>query len=858
MTSPIGSPLGNKIDLGNIIKPNRDFENWLSLADKDEVKVADGDSIDVGGRTVDALKSAQNNLKAIRNTLTQDVRPLRHTIEGIKGAIDSGRPLSICTNVFEGLALDALHMAKVPVSLAKDAFDAAAWTAVAGVQHIAGTDDVEPTEPAGPPPSFQEVNLRSFDRGHSGYFQYALKNGQIWTRYDPVIADKPFEFKLGEPITEDEAKQMIEDARGPYEYAFNPDKNSFTCTPKENAKDLGYIMRNGHLVEVPKEDATAWHLHDGNGGPHLPEGVEITKIQVAGDFIEAVSSEGVIYSYDPTKPDGFWKEEKGCPMKGKVHLPEGIRDWTLGEGVTAKPKRNCFKSMNPYTDIVGYWEDVNGRGGDFNFVATSAILSGNGREIRYRDTGLAADFSRGFLTPHNGEFEADKLAGAGSTWFVCGTDPDGKPAMYTRMYDYEMNGSCPGQHYTYKDDVPFNHSKKYDFANNEPYMPLPTWQKQEFPVLSGQACVTNHIDIIPTGQGNNARELRIEGRNAEGVSGYYSKAIDASEWQFHPTSDKMTGELIEVGKVIPERVSTGPITRDYDTATWGKGLKNAPLKNIELLDFHEFQTPDQPSTIRFTLDSGKQFDVELHTADGYTFYNIRPDDGDKVAQGAGVGKVLTGSLVIPKDVLDSEDPEIGNFVEKYLQPLDRKENQLMLIADSGSVKLTSRWFHNRSDRGMDWEANPHYDITFKRDDTGQTYYEKRAEDKGLVPKYDCSAADAKEIKKRNLELKKEMTKEMRARKRDHKVLWLRGQVTELAMRGIAFGLAAFNLTERIGHAAPVAQLMPPLMDAHERAHCQTAFKTPEGYKRAIETLDRNIAACNDVMGLNRLDGIVKE
>ncbi len=847
MSSPIGSPLGSRIDFDNIFKPVNAYDSLRSRLDKNAVRETSGDSAEIGGRKTNAWESAKANLRSIRESLAKAVHPTSCALEGIKGAITTGHPLSICTNLFEGIALDALRLAKLPVAVVKDTADAVIWTAVAGVKHLAGTDKIIPQKPAGDPPDFETVNLRTPETGRSGYFQYALKDGRIWTRYDPIIADKPFEFELGEPISRAQAQKMISEASGPYDYSFNPENNSFICSPKTNAADLGYVMRNGRLEEVPKEEASAWHLHDGNGGPRLPEGVTISKIQVAGDFIEAVASDGQIYSYDPTKPDGFWRAEKGCPMHGKVFLPEDARDWTLGEGVTAKPKRNCFKSMNPYTDIVGYWQDSRGRGQDFNFVATSAILSADGREIRYRDTGLAADFSRGFLTPHNGEFEADKLAGAGSTWFVCGTDPDGRPAMYTRMYDYEINGACPGQHYTYKDDKAFEPGKKYPFSTNEPYIPLPTWQKQEFPELSGQACVTNHIDIVPTGQGNEARELRIEGRNAEGVGGYYSKGLNDGAWEFHPTQDKLTGDLIEVGRVNPERVSAGPITRDYPEAEWGRDLKDAPLKNIELLGFHEFQTPDTPSTVRFTLESGRQIDVSLHTVDGYNFYNMRPEDSGKVAKGAGVGKVLTGSLVLSQELKESSDPEIRGFVDKYLSHFDREENQLMLIADSGSVKLTSRWFSSDSHRLFEWTPNPHYDITFKRDDTGQTYYEKRTAAPGLTPFPDMSREEAQQMLQSNLKLKDELTKELKARKRDHTMLWARAQATEAAMRGISFGIVLLNLAEKIGHAGPAAELMPPLMDAHERNHCRTAFQTPEGYTRAMETLDRNISQCRELL-----------
>ena len=63
MSSPIGSPLGNRIDFENIFKPIHDYDSLLSRLDKDAVRETSGDSVEVGGRRTNALESAKANLR---------------------------------------------------------------------------------------------------------------------------------------------------------------------------------------------------------------------------------------------------------------------------------------------------------------------------------------------------------------------------------------------------------------------------------------------------------------------------------------------------------------------------------------------------------------------------------------------------------------------------------------------------------------------------------------------------------------------------------------------------------------------------------------------------------------------------
>jgi hypothetical protein len=541
--------------------------------------------------------------------------------------------------------------------------------------------------------------------------------------------------------------------------------------------------------------------------------------------------------------------EEGCPFLGDVHLPEGIRDWTFGEAVAVKPIRNCLKSMNPYTDIVGYFEDSQGHKGDFGFTATTGVLMGDGREVRYRDTGLPADFARGFLTPHHGQFVGEKLAGAGATWLLYGREPDGSPAMYARMYDYEINGDCPGRHYSYqKDEVSFLPTDKvYSLADQVQTLPTPGWMKIPFPPLSGQAMVTDHIDLRLTGQGNEAREVRLAGRDATGRTGFYHKGIAEAEWHFTATSDPLMGEPVPVGQTDPSKATPSPITRDYDRATWGGDLKGAPLRNIELLNFHPFQTQDQASVVRFTLASGAKVDALMRTGDAYTPYAVREQDTELLGEGVGLQKALIGTLDVPHTTQASQDPEVKAFVEQYLMRMHQKENQFMLLADSDQVQIFTDWYYRKSDQRFDWEKNPEIQVTFRRSDVGQTPYEKKASDAGLAPAAEMTAGELSAVIARNQALEAELTGDVQARQHHHLKRWMRAVGSQVAVTGLMWFGSALNITGNLKHAGQISQLMPPLMKAHSKADWHTARTTPPGCERAVATLRQNIAQAQELL-----------
>jgi hypothetical protein len=80
---------------------------------------------------------------------------------------------------------------------------------------------------------------------------------------------------------------------------------------------------------------------------------------------------------------------------------------------------------------------------------------------------------------------------------------------------------------------------KYAYPSQAPcpeafIIPMPGWKEHPLNLTKTAAMTSLQLTIFQTGQGNNARELRIAGWNEAGVSGYYKKNINEDAWNFVP------------------------------------------------------------------------------------------------------------------------------------------------------------------------------------------------------------------------------------------------------------------------------------------------------------------------------------
>jgi hypothetical protein len=223
-----------------------------------------------------------------------------------------------------------------------------------------------------------------------------------------------------------------------------------------------------------------------------------------------------------------------------------------------------------------------------------------------------------FETPQT-SFEAISLTSSASTLFIIGyeitpLDSGGVKRILktmTWLVDHDTLGYNPAISYGLGHVVP----------RPEAFMlPMPGWIEHPLE-LKGRAAITKEMTIFQTGQGNNARELRIAGWNEAGEAGYYRKKISDTSWQYvaYPHS-LQKNEALEPFKIaLKESFKT--TVSDYE-----KGILNGPKlpKEIKVkAALLNFGLASLTSTLRIE-NNGKIADLLLFKTKGIMNF-IFPD-----------------------------------------------------------------------------------------------------------------------------------------------------------------------------------------------------------------------------------------
>jgi hypothetical protein len=453
-----------------------------------------------------------------------------------------------------------------------------------------------------------------------------------------------------------------------------------TQTESFSSENL-YALRDGKLWVKPNPRAPGaggeWVPFEGTGvpfGKKAPSfGAEdrLTGFAAEGLMVVALSEKGRVYVWQPTlfEPT-VWMDRVGQPIAGPLRLPPH-KDFTFSLSVQVAPK----KRRTPMHDIDAFYEDAAGNRVEFGFTATVYVLDPDGQRIRYWDTGLPPAFYRAFATPDRGRFVAERLVASGSTVLV--VDKAGRLA--TRMMDYEMNGACPGLRYTFEKKKQGEQILSLFAA--ERVLPLEGWRMQPSIPLEGQAERTTLISIHMTGQGNAARELRVRGRNAAGVYGYWWKPVFELTWQF-----ETTGETYDAAAVVPP--GAAPVLGPAQDRTYAGKLtrRGSPPLDVELLDFDYY---DSPATLRLH-QGGRSWDVRFHTFDAWGPTVQQKEHPDLVGSALGEPKLLLGTLEVPPELLTSSDAPTRALVGTYLRRFHQVHQAFTVAADDGRVELRTR------------------------------------------------------------------------------------------------------------------------------------------------------------------------
>ncbi len=333
-------------------------------------------------------------------------------------------------------------------------------------------------------------------------------------------------------------------------------------------------------------------------------------IALAGDVdsILAMDEEGKVYEYyferTTIRRHITWYHIMGFPTKGQLALNRttgNTRAWTAGT------RRS---EVLWYEDPFGNQHHYGSMG-----IETYYILNDAGDTIRFTDSGLPADLSRSMLLPERGAFIARNISASGSTVFVINDAGE----MYTRLVDFDTMGGDPMFFlYTYKNEKQPYKGSQYISNFTEWGLPGEDWAKQPEIPLSGKARITRHITILQTGQGNDAREMRVAGLSPEGRSGFYYKNLKDTEWQFKEMEMHFADE-----SYLDTSLDRASLRRPAQEIAY-RGSVTLPEGGELGLGIPDFVMSEGDCTLQFTL-GGETASVKMYPCEIWSYmYRLDP------------------------------------------------------------------------------------------------------------------------------------------------------------------------------------------------------------------------------------------
>ncbi len=341
-----------------------------------------------------------------------------------------------------------------------------------------------------------------------------------------------------------------------------PDRVVFKTKTEAITPFFFYAVRDGRLWMKPNPDSGEsgpWRVLD-NGRPdkwywrHQPNAIRA--ISADGSFLVAQGDDGVFYSLR-------WSTLGVTGWGSLIAVGRGPHVWSDSWGFpldlfspklsTDKRKFSDFHMSSRTRHNAGYCEDGNGYHHRFDFGCDEVItLSADGTMFDGIDPWLGANYHLLFASPHQGKTHIISYDSSASTHMAM----DDHGHIYTRMFDFDVSGQ---DHYFFG----------YTWADNDSHymrrrLPLPDWVEQ--PPVPGQTTSKLTITVTPGQKGNAARTLVVEGIDAQGHTGYFTKGITDKAWTFVPTGERLSGKLVIAPAPNPAATTTAS---QYDLVAHG-------------------------------------------------------------------------------------------------------------------------------------------------------------------------------------------------------------------------------------------------------------------------------------------------
>ena len=276
-------------------------------------------------------------------------------------------------------------------------------------------------------------------------------------------------------------------------------------------------------------------FQQGRQGPDDPR--RIASISADATGLVAVADDGRIYDadiQDASNGKFFWNYGWGFPWRifpDKVWMPEERRAWT-------------YSLLN-----LGarYSEDMDGNPHTIIGVDSVFVIAPDGRELWFNDPWLPPNkFEFRIAGPERGAYAAVNISASGSLVMLI----DRRGRIYTRLVDFDTLGGNPGINYSYE-----RASRGYQatgfwalargllpmFLDVRSLPPEPWRRQPDIP----EGRITSTITVLQTGEGNSARELRVQGTDAGGAPGYWHKTAGGEKWSFRATGQPIDGPFLD-------------------------------------------------------------------------------------------------------------------------------------------------------------------------------------------------------------------------------------------------------------------------------------------------------------------------
>ncbi|MBN8867368.1 MAG: hypothetical protein J0H98_07425 [Solirubrobacterales bacterium] len=379
---------------------------------------------------------------------------------------------------------------------------------------------------------------------------------------------------------------------------------------------------------------------------------DIREIDVDDDELIAINSSRQIFGMDKALeiPAEFnWSTRWGFPF------------WA-GEGYTVPKDAVAWAWTVISPRESEYWTDPAGNRYPVGEGKCSHVLSlrGDRTRITMNDPWLPQDRSYEVGGPRRGTFRMSNLAASGSVLFVIGNHGD----MYTRLWDFDIAGL---------DNVffPYSYEDQRGRGGEDGPIQLPGAHWVQQPKIDGK--ITNRISITTVGRGTEHRTLRVEGRNAKGVPGFWQKDLyvldrGSSGWKFIATPKaRVTGKPLDNPR--------------YDASQKGAARPDDSRYVLEgggySAEIPDFNLHLGRSVLRVNLSSGKTLDMNLFLDD---VVRVTPrerglDDVPRQVNGTiGVTAANRG--------LAAGDDEAREFIENVLGGKDFTKTTISATASS--------------------------------------------------------------------------------------------------------------------------------------------------------------------------------